>query len=318
MSTGADFPVRAHVNAPVRKSVLLGTLGVSVLAISTAAPLLVRAGAPPAIASLWRMLFAGVVLGAFVLARNPASIKLLTRADLVRLFVVGNLLGLHYLFWIGSLSHTSVISSTVLVTTNPLWVGLGAWLVLREPPARATWIAIAIGIAGAILLGLADANADATTGQHESLLGDAMALGGALAGSATLVAGRSLRARIGAPLFQSTICLAAVPIILVAAVFDHEPFAPVSANQALLLLAIAVIPQLIGNTILSWSLGHLSAPRVSLVILGEPIGASLLAWAFLAQTPKLAAIPGAMLVLIAVVMGARGGEEAAEDGSQKT
>ncbi len=286
------------------RGVVWGTLAVCILTISLAAPLIVAAGAPAAVTSLWRMGFAGVTLFAWSIWKEPGAFRAMTRRDLLQVFVSGNLLALHYLFWIGSLSRTSVASSTVLVTTNPLWVGVGAWLFLREPPSRATWLAIVVGVVGAILLGLADASAD-VTGARPSLGGDAMALGGALAGSATLLFGRHLRARMPTALYQSTICLGAVPLIAVACAWSHASPIPVDTNQLLLLAAIVIVPQLIGNTILSWALGFLPAPRVALVILGEPIGASLLAWLFLHQTPKPLAIPGAFLVLFAVVQGAR-------------
>ncbi|HVO30800.1 MAG TPA: DMT family transporter [bacterium] len=276
------------------------SLGISVFAISAAAPLIIRAGAPAPVTSLWRMLGAGIVLFAWALVTQRPFFARLNARDLGALFVSGNLLALHYLFWIASLSRTSVVSSTVLVTTNPLWVGLGAWIFLREPPTRRTWIAVAVGIAGAVLLAVADAN-DAGASK-ESLSGDAMALAAALAGSGTMLYGRKLRASMPTVFYQGFVCLFAVPLVVATIAATHAPVAPASGEQALLLLAIMVLPQLVGNTILSWALGFLTAPRVALVILGEPIGASLLAWLFVGQTPHLAALPGSALVLAAVVL----------------
>lgn len=291
--------------------VLLGTLGLSVIAISAAAPLILAAHAPAAVTSLWRMLGAGLCLIVWAAIRERAAFARLSRGDLFALFVSGNLLALHYLFWIGSLGMTSVVSSTVLVTTNPLWVGLGAWAFLREPPSKRTWVAIAFGIAGAILLGLADAKDSA--GQADSLLGDAMAIGAALAGSGTMLYGRSLRARLPTSVYQAFVCLGAVPLVIVAILGTHAPAAPTDFTQVILLASIMILPQLIGNTILSWALGFLTAPRVALVILGEPIGASVLAWIFNGQAPKLIALPGSILVLFAVVLGMKTPEKVAAE-----
>lgn len=301
-SPGAVAAAAAGSRPAPSPAVLWVTLGVSVLSISAAAPLILAAHAPAPVTTLWRMAGAGIVLAAWAGVSDRAALRRLSARDLLALFVSGNLLAMHYLFWIASLDRTSVVSSTVLVTTNPLWVGLGAWAFLREPPTRRTWVAIVVGVAGAILLGLADAHEGGATA---SLSGDAMALAAALAGSGTMLYGRKLRARIPTALFQAFVCLSAVPIVVAVVALDHASPLPVSTWQLWLLVAVVVVPQLIGNTILSWALGWLTAPRVALVILGEPIGASILAWIFNGQRPQLLSIPGAALVLVAVVLSMR-------------
>jgi drug/metabolite transporter (DMT)-like permease len=296
---GAPPPSRARV-----VTVLLAAL----CSIVVAGPLVVAAEAakmPAASIAFWRTLIAGSALFAVACVTERPALRALTRRDVLGICATGAILGSHYLLWMGSLAYTSVLSSTVLVTTNPLWVALGAWLLLREPPSRATWIAVAIGIAGAVWLAIADSGSGGDTGRAP-LLGDALALAAALASSATLLAGRRLRPRIAFASYASIVSLACAATALAFALVTRAPLLPPTRGAALCVLGIALAPHLVGHTALNWALGHVPAPKVALVILGEPVGATLIAWAFLGQTPHPWAIAGGVLVLIAVAQGTRG------------
>ena len=86
-------------------------------------------------------------------------------------------------------------SSAALVTTNPLWVGLASAVLLRERPAPAALAGIALTVAGSVLIFAADSGGSETTATNP-LLGNALALAGAISASGYLLVGRALRARI--------------------------------------------------------------------------------------------------------------------------
>jgi drug/metabolite transporter (DMT)-like permease len=291
--------------APSRPK-LLAVLGAALLSISMSGPLIVACGMDAPALGFWRVLLAGSIQLLIATAIERGALLAIRPRDLVLAFGAGSLLGLHYFFWILSLEYTSVASSTVLATSNPLWVALGAWAFLREKTSWLTWTAIAIGIAGAILLALADAApAGADPWSRRALFGDGLAILGALTSSATLLIARALRVRIPALTYVSVTSLSAAPVLLLAGTILGSSFVPEDGRQAALLLAVALVPHLVGNTALNWALGWLPAPRVALVILGEPVGATLLAWAFLFQTPRPLTFAGAALVMIAVALSLR-------------
>lgn len=291
--------------APSRAK-LLTVLGAALVSISTSGPLIVACGMHAPALGFWRVLLAGSLQLLIAAGVERGALASISRRDFVLAFAAGSLLGLHYFSWILSLEYTTVASSTVLATSNPLWVALGAWAFLREKTSPLTWAAIAIGIAGAVLLAVADAApSGADPWSRRALLGDALAMFGALTSSATLLLARALRVRIPALTYVGFTSLAAMPVLLLAGLAMGSSFVPVDGRQAGLLLAVALVPHLIGNTALVWAIGWLPAPRVALVILGEPVGATLLAWAFLAQTPRPLTFAGAALVMIAVALSLR-------------
>jgi drug/metabolite transporter (DMT)-like permease len=295
----------ASLPAPSRAK-LLSVLGAALLSISTAGPLIVACGMHAPALGFWRVLIAGSIQLLIATALERGALFSVSPRDLVLALAAGSLLGLHYFSWILSLEYTTVASSTVLATSNPLWVALGAWAFLREKTSGLTWAAIGIGIAGAVLLAVADAAPSGTDPwSRRALFGDGLAILGALTSSATLLLARALRARIPALTYVSVTSLAAAPVLLLAGVVLGSSFVPDDARQAGLLLAVALVPHLIGNTALNWALGWLPAPRVALVILGEPVGATVLAWAFLDQTPRPLTFVGAALVMIAVALSLR-------------
>ena len=309
----------AAAQTPPSRSQLLSVLIAAMLSISTAGPLIVACGMAAPALGFWRVLGAGSVQLAIGVSLEHARLSRMTRRDVLQLLGAGTALGLHFLFWILSLQYTTVASSTVLVTTNPIWVALGSAVFLRERSTRTTIIAIVLGTVGAIVLALADALPagewtrhtvtealrKAAGGDSRAVIGDALALLGAWAGSTALLAGRALRTRHPAMTYAGAMSLSAAPVLGLAGLALGIDFAPKDGSQLLFLALVALIPHLIGNSALYWALGWLPAPRVALVILAEPVGASALAWIFLSQVPNALTIAGAALVLSAVVLSLR-------------
>lgn len=184
--------------APARGT-LLAVIGAALFAISTSGPLIVASGMDKPAVGFWRVLIAGSIQILLATAIERGALFAIKPKDLLLTCTAGTILGLHYFTWMLSLDYTSVTSSTVLATTNPLWVALGAWAFLREKTSALTWAAIGIGIVGAVLLALADAApSGADPWSRRAIFGDFLALLGALTSSTTLLMARALRARIPA------------------------------------------------------------------------------------------------------------------------
>ncbi|UCE31168.1 MAG: DMT family transporter [Burkholderiales bacterium] len=269
-------------------------LALGVLVVSLAS-LLIRLAQAEGAGSLaiasGRLLLAALVLTPLAWKRCGAELRRLPRRDWATAGAAGVLLALHFATWIASLRYTSVANSVALVTTNPIWVGLGAWLFLRERPAAAVVAGIGMSIAGAGLIFLSDtwaAGGAAAPGapavEHGApLLGNLLALAGAVAISGYLLVGRALSRNLSLLAYVWIVYAATAAVLLVAAIAAGTPPWDMTGAALLAVAALALGPQLTGHTILNWSLRRLSAAFVAVAILGEPIGSALLAWLFLGE-----------------------------------
>lgn len=256
-------------------------LGIGVLIVSTAAILskgLIDMAVPTLAIAAGRLALASLILTPLAWAKAGPRIRRLERRDWLWGLAAGALLAIHFASWISSLAYTSVASSTALVATNPLFVALASWLIFRERLARGTWIGVALTVAGSALIGLSDSTQGGPGGGGANpLLGDALALLGALTASGYFLAGRSLRARIDLlPYIWLVYGVAALLLLALLPVAGLSLIGLPPLAYALL-LALAVGPQLLGHTAFNWSIKYLSPTVVTVAILGEPIGSALLA-----------------------------------------
>lgn len=281
----------------------LPALALGLFGVSWSAVLVRLADAPAATVAFWRLAISVVLLLPFLLRSGQVSeLKRLDRRDWVWVAGAGAFLAAHLIAWFLSLEYTSVASSTVLVTAHPLFVGLlsAAWL--AEPPGREEWAGIGIAIAGAAMVGWGDIG-----GGTRPLLGDGLALGGALLTALYFVVGRRLRPRLGLWSYV-------VPVYAVAAgltgLFLWLRGTPVLGWSALTwgcFAGLAIGPMLMGHTSFNWALEHVRAYVVSVVLLLEPIGATLLAVAILGgeEVPGWTTVAGGTAVLAGVWLSLR-------------
>lgn len=301
MSRGADAaPVEPSLpgrsNGNLRRAapgLVLGLFGVSWAAV------LVRlAEAPAASVALWRLVFSlAVVAPLLVSGKGWRELAGLSAREIGLLALSGLALGLHLATWFLSLEYTSVASSTVLVTTHPIFVGIISAVWLGERPGRREWIGIVTAVGGAVLVGWGDLG-----GGPSPLLGDALALGAAVLAALYFALGRRLRPKLGlwgyvAPVYGVAALVAA---LLVGA--SGAPWAGFPTSTWLFLAGLALGPMLLGHTSFNWALRHVRAYVVSLVQLLEPAGATLLAILILGsgEIPGIGTIAGGVVVLVGV------------------
>ena len=243
-------------------------LAVGVVAVSWAAPLIRLAEAPAIVVAALRLSAAAPPVLGVALWRRRQELRAVTRADALVLTLAGLALAGHFAFWVASVQRTSVVTSVVLVTTQPLFVALGARLFLGERLARPVVMAIAIALVGALLLVAAD------SGDRGSLAGDLFALVGAVLASAYLVAGRRVRASLSNLSYVAGVNAVAAVALLAALAVSGEAARGQPRDAYLYILLLALVPQLIGHSAFTWALGSLPAVIVAIAILGEPVGAT--------------------------------------------
>jgi drug/metabolite transporter (DMT)-like permease len=292
---------------PGATPVALGILAAGVAVVSTASILIRFAqaeGVPSLSIAATRLGLAALVLLPIAWLRAGSELARLAPRDLALGLSSGAMLAIHFWSWITSLEYTSVASSTVLVTTNPIWVGLASIVLLGEKPGRPALAGMALALLGMLITFAADASVALSS--RDAPLGNTLAVVGALSASGYLLIGRALRARVSLIAYVALAYASAALLLCAAALLSGAPLVGHTGSGWLFLVLLALGPQLIGHTTFNWSLRHLSATFVALAILGEPIGSALLAWLVLGEGFTPAQLAGFALLLAGIFLAGRG------------
>lgn len=288
-------------------------LGIGVAVVSFAAILIRFAhsgGASSLTIAAVRLGLAAAILAPFAWMQCRREILALRRRELALCTLSGSFLALHFWTWITSLEYTSIASSTALVTTNPIWVGLASAIVLRERPGTAALAGIALTFAGSLLIFAADAGAPNPA--KSPLLGNLLALAGALSASGYLLVGRALRARISLVAYVWLAYTMAAILLWIALLASGTTLSGLPASAWTFMALLAIGPQLIGHTAFNWALRRLTATFVAVSILGEPIGSALLAVILFGEKFSSFQLAGFLLLLAGIFIAARGERASAQ------
>ena len=277
-----------------------GILAVGIGAISTGSILIRLTEAPPLALGAWRLLLATAMLTPFAWRPSRQEWPRLARRDWLHLGLAGAALAVHFSAWITSLSYTTVASSVILVQTNPIWVGLASHFMLHERAGQRTVWAVLLAMVGMIVISYGDMDLSG-----RALRGDALALVGALGGSTYLLLGRAIRRKLSTVAYVWP-CYGICGLLLLAfSLLSGQPLWGYAAPTYLIFALLALGPQILGHSSFNWALGHFSPVFVTLALLCEPIGATLLAWLVLGEVPPLTAILGGALILASVYLASR-------------
>lgn len=274
------------------------------IAISFAAPFF-RLAAPidPLLASALRLALAALLL-APSLPRARRTGHLGPRA-LRAGAIAGGLYALHFGTWVASLGMTSVAASVTLVTATPLLLAVLGWLSRTDAPSTRLWLGIALATAGAAAIGAADAS-----GPDGALLGDSLALVGALAMAGYLVIARREQRHIE-PVSFSAIAAGSGALCLVfvigvrSALLGELPASPTLESLGWVAMT-ALVSQLVGHTALTWALRHASPTLVALATTAEPVIASAITLVWLGELPSTLVLVGSAITLAGVTVGMTG------------
>jgi len=278
---------------------------IAVLATTYAGPIVRLAAAPALAIAFWRLTLTLPVTGFLALRRSgeqgavpSVSVKSTApRSPLPLMALAGLLLALHFWSWIASLRFTTVASSVVLVSLKPVFAWAIAAVWLREHPTRTEGWGIVIAVLGASLIGLGDARLSLG-----ALGGDALAVLGALTGAGYYVIGRRVRQTVGIWRYATGVYAVAAVALAALAVIRSTPLTGFAGRDWAVFGAMAAGPMLIGHTGMNYALRHFRATTVNVAALGEPVGASLIAWLVPAihEVPAPVAMLGAVVVLLGI------------------
>lgn len=283
-------------------------LALALIGISFAGPLVRLSHAHPLTIAIWRLGFSLIVVAIGLIATG--SWRQWRRLDRSRMFIAagaGVMLALHFWSWNASVGLTTVAASVMLVNMQPALVAMLSAGWLREPPTRAQWIGIGVAMVGAAVVAYPDlaAAANATTGR--ALLGDVLALVGAATAACYVVAGRRLRATLDLWPYVAIVYGSCFVMLLIFAAAVGAPVLGQPPREIEIFVALAIGPMLFGHTGLNWALKYLPAYVVNLTLLGEPVGATLLAATLpgIRELPRAATFAGGALILAGIYVAAR-------------
>jgi len=292
-------------------------VGVGVVAVSTSAILIRWSGAPSVVKAFYRVLFTTAAIAPFAL-RNRGGFRRVSRRDLGVAVVSGIALAVHFASFFESLEWTTVATSVTLITTQPVFVGVGAAVLLDERFSAGMAVGILVAMVGASVMSLGPLVVDASSsggvgsavsaafaGSTARLYGNALALGGAGVGAVYTLAGRSLRQRL--PLFVYTfivyaVCAAALGAL---AAGTATPLAGYARREWVLFAVMALVPGVAGHTVINWALRYVRSTVVSVSLLAEPVASTVLALVLLDEVPGAVAVFGAAVALVGIAITTR-------------
>ena len=280
----------------------------SLLGISLAAPLVRLSAAHPLVIALWRLGFSLVVVGAaLAISGTWREWRRLARRDVAIAVGAGVMLALHFWSWNASVGLTTIAASATLVNLMPAFVAVMSARWLGERPTRRQLLGIAVAMLGAVIVAAPDLLAAGAAGGGRALLGDLLAVGGAATAAVYYVAGRRLRAEVGLWPYVGLVYGACFVTLLGFVLALDLPVWPQPRRELAIFAGLALGPMLLGHTGMNYALRYLPAYVVNLTVLGEPVGATLIAMLLpgIGETPGAATLLGGAVLLGGVIIANR-------------
>jgi drug/metabolite transporter (DMT)-like permease len=279
----------------------------SIVAVSFASIFILSSQAPPLSIAFYRLLFTTLLLTPLLVVRRKTreEIRTLPWSAILLMIVIGIILAFHFALWITSLKMTSVASSVILVTAHPVLVAPVSYFYLKERLSWLNALGIAISLTGVVVLVIG--NYGFTTFGLDTFEGNILALLGGIAAGFYILGGRKLRKTVSTISYAFTVYLVGSITLFFICLMFNAPVMNLSLRDYGIILLMALVSGIFGHTLYNWSLGHIRASIMSVALLGEPIGSSLLAYVipWIHQEPSLYTIIGGGIILLGIYLTAR-------------
>lgn len=280
----------AHRDARPAVNPYLAVL-IGVFAVSFSALFVRLCGAPSLMIATYRLLFTFLLLAPLTLAERFGGVRRMSRCQLGLAALSGVFLAFHFVTWFISLKYTSVASSVVIVTIQPVFVVIGSWLFFREKISRLAVCGGLLALSGSLVIGTGDFRIGLG-----AFLGDLLALAAAILISGYLLIGRRLRGSVDLTGYTFVAYGTSALALILTSLLAKVPFHPYPWRDWLLMFALAAVCTVLGHTVFNWALRYIQASVVSVSILGEPIGAIIWAALFLHENPTVRQLLGGALI----------------------
>ena len=278
--------------------ILLLFLAVSM--VSSASILIRYSESHPLAIVFWRTMYGSIVMAIVGLFKGDLSAyrSVDVKQNKIWFVLIGIALSLHFSTWFTSLFLTTVAASVVLVDSAPIFTAVLSTFVLKEPLSKRSWAGIIIAITGAVFLAWGDFG----TSGSLALLGDLLALCGAFFLALYFLGGRRFAKGIPNSVYTSIVYLVAavvtlgICVVMGVDVFIFEP------REVAIFIALAIFPTALGHSVNNYLLTIVPAYVISAAVLGEPIGATILAIIFLNEIPSPTTFIGFFIIILGIAI----------------
>ncbi|WP_338449212.1 DMT family transporter [Niallia oryzisoli] len=269
---------------------------VGVISVSTSAILVKLASAPSGIIAFYRLFFTVLIMLPFFIYKYMSELKHISKKDWLFSVISGVFLAFHFILWFESLRYTSVASSTVLVTLQPLFAFIGSFLFFKEVFSGKAVLSCVLAICGSVMISWGDFYVSGT-----ALYGDLLALIACALVTIYLMFGQTVRKRVSIITYTFVVYSISAMTLFVYVLIKGEPLFPYTSSDWLYFILLAVFPTLLGHSLFNWSLKWLNTSTISMAILFEPVGAAILAYFLFQETINWTQAIGGMIVISGIM-----------------
>lgn len=270
-------------------------LAIGVISVSTSAILVKVSSAPSGVIAFYRLFFSVLIMLPVFLSKYLFELRLITKRDWIFSTIAGVFLAFHFILWFESLNYTSVASSTVLVTLQPLFAFVGTYLFFKEKLSVKAILCGVMAIAGSFIISWGDFKISGS-----ALFGDFLALIACALITAYLMFGQTVRKRVSLITYTFVVYSICTITLFVYILILKQPLVPYPTSDWVYFILLALIPTLLGHTLFNWSIKWLSTSTISMAILMEPVGATILAYYLLDEKIIVTQIIGGFIIITAL------------------
>lgn len=267
----------------------------AVVSISTSAIFVKLSTAEAGVIAFYRMWFSLLIMAPIFCLKYAKELKEVSKREWLYSALAGIFLSFHFILWFESLEYTSVASSTVLVTLQPLFAFFGAFIIFKERFSYKAIISAAIAVIGSIIISWGDFRISGS-----ALFGDILALVACALITAYLLIGQMIRKKLSLMTYTFIVYFFSAIVLTGYVLIIQEPLYPYPTSEWIYFLLLAILPNLLGHTILNWALRWISTTFISMAILFEPVGATLLAHIILEEKVFFTQIAGGIIIILSV------------------
>ncbi|MUV38491.1 putative transporter [Lentibacillus sp. JNUCC-1] len=271
---------------------------IGVISVSLSAVLVKLADqAPASIIANYRLLLAVIIMLPYILLKRTHEFRLIHKKDWLLSILAGVFLAFHFIVWFESLNYTSVASSVVLVTLQPIFAFLGTFLFFKERFSAGAVFSMLIAILGSFIISWGDFQISGM-----ALFGDMLALGGAVLITGYFLMGQQVRKRLSLMTYTFVVYGISSITLIIYNIVLGEAFTGYPLDHWAIFLALAIVPTFFGHTLFNWALKWLSTSTISMAIVFEPVGASILAYLILGEVITGAQLLGGSIVIFGLFL----------------
>lgn len=270
---------------------------IGVISVSLSAIFVRLAEAESGVIAFYRMLFSVLIMSPLFFMKYKHEIKSLNKKEWMFMSIAGVLLAFHFILWFESLNYTSVASSTVLVTLQPIFALVGTYFFFKENISLKVIVATVVAISGSVLIAWGDFKVSG-----DAFFGDVLALIACALVTGYFLFGQEVRKQLSLITYTMVVYSVSTIVLFAYVLFVGQSFGPYESNEWIMFLLLAIVPNLLGHNLFNWAIKYVSTNIISISILFEPIGASVLAFFIFGELLTLAQILGGIIVIVGITV----------------